>query len=94
VLRWFTLLLCRHVIQTSCILRLCFHVATIQEAPLCPHHHRHFLCAIQLLAVNINQSVFTSRVLGLICASEARTAIGSDGQPTGTSQELQALNAL
>jgi hypothetical protein len=88
------LLLCRHVIQTSCILHLCFHVAAIQEAPLCPHRHRHFLCAIQLLDVKINQSVFTSRVLGHICDSEARTAIGSDDQHTGTSQELQALNAL
>jgi hypothetical protein len=47
-----------------------------------------------LVSVKINQSVFTSRVLGLICDSEARTAIVSDGQHIGTSQELQALNAL
>jgi hypothetical protein len=38
--------------------------------------------------------VFTSRVLGLICDSEACTAIVSDGQHIGTSQELQALNGL
>jgi hypothetical protein len=44
--------------------------------------------------VKINQSVFTSRVLGLICDSEARTAIDSDGQHIGASQELQALNTL
>jgi hypothetical protein len=46
------------------------------------------------ILVKINQSVFTSRVLGLICDSEARTAIVSDGQHIGTSQGLQALNAL
>jgi hypothetical protein len=46
------------------------------------------------MVVKINQSVFTSRVHGLICDSEARTAIGSDGQHIGTSEELQALNAL
>jgi hypothetical protein len=46
------------------------------------------------LRVKIDQSVFTSRVLGLLCDSEARTAIGSDGQHISTSQELQALNVL
>jgi hypothetical protein len=45
-------------------------------------------------SVKINQSVFTARVLGLICDSEARTAIDSDGQHIGASQELQAVNAL
>jgi hypothetical protein len=48
----------------------------------------------ELVAVKINQSVFTSRVHGLICDSEARTAIGSDGQHIGTSETFQALNAL
>jgi hypothetical protein len=48
----------------------------------------------EALSVKINQSVFTSRVNGLICDSEARTAIGSDGQHIGTSEERQALNAL
>jgi hypothetical protein len=50
--------------------------------------------SIQVETVKINQSVFTSLVLGLLCDSEARTAIVSDGQHIGTSQELQALNAL
>jgi hypothetical protein len=44
--------------------------------------------------VKIDQSVFTSLVLGLICDSEARTAIGSGGQHICTSQELPALNTL
>jgi hypothetical protein len=47
-----------------------------------------------MACVKINQSVFTSRVLGFIFDSEARTAIVSDGQHIGTSQELQALNVL
>jgi hypothetical protein len=42
----------------------------------------------------IDQSGFTSRVLGLICDSEARTAIESDGQHIGAFQELQALKVL